>query len=357
MWDDFFAKFIYTVDKDEPPIIAAYFFRNKTIELWVMFVVNLILGMFLNYVIFTQSSSLGSFKYYLFNQTFFAQILELTACVASPVFMGPFMGGYVGGLFRNVISTELTYLVAFVSLILFVHMLFGLFFSLFNRFVFIFQPKLKKLMHNKITLGCVAMLHFILDAYLIWLYDNAYMTHDETDFAIHYETGNVLDTWVVEKSIVYMGQHGGRKNFYCLVALCCGVVLFFGLVGIIIWFIAHVFMLKKTSVTLSSHSTYLLTTVLVQTGAFLVFLFGPSLFVLSCWTLAIPGSTTAVNVAATIIFFHEIIDILCTLYFVKPYREYCLSKISRYIPARISAKTSIVHSITVQVQSASERSH
>uniref|UniRef100_A0A7E4WAQ1 7TM GPCR serpentine receptor class x (Srx) domain-containing protein n=1 Tax=Panagrellus redivivus TaxID=6233 RepID=A0A7E4WAQ1_PANRE len=208
---------------------------------------------------------------------------------------------------------------------------------------------LKKYLHNAFTLGTIALSHIILDVFfLYWCYVGSVETHESQVFFIRNETGTLLESWVSEKSIVYIWGHVGRRNFFFYVGLCVLSLLFFGLVGIVIWFIVSFNILKRTSKTISTHSTYLLTAVLFQTGTFLLFLFGPSIFILSCWTFEIQGSTNAVNIALIFVCFHGMADMLCTLYFVKPYRTFCLGKVPFFRPKRTIIEPTF---ITMTIQS------
>uniref|UniRef100_A0A7E4VCC2 G_PROTEIN_RECEP_F1_2 domain-containing protein n=1 Tax=Panagrellus redivivus TaxID=6233 RepID=A0A7E4VCC2_PANRE len=83
------------------------------------------------------------------------------------------------------------------------------------------------------------------------------------------DTGYLLDEWINEKSSMYVPESDGfwRTNvFLSLCLLAIGFVIF---IAVLAWFIVKVIAAKSTSKTIDAHSTYLLTTVIVQAESFI----------------------------------------------------------------------------------------
>uniref|UniRef100_A0A7E4USJ2 Serpentine receptor class gamma n=1 Tax=Panagrellus redivivus TaxID=6233 RepID=A0A7E4USJ2_PANRE len=76
-----------------PPTISPFFFQ-RYIELLPFLTISSCLGIFTNYVIWKQSDSLGTFKYYLLNQAIWAQLLEIAIILGNPVFLTPYNAGF-----------------------------------------------------------------------------------------------------------------------------------------------------------------------------------------------------------------------------------------------------------------------
>uniref|UniRef100_A0A7E4V1R4 G_PROTEIN_RECEP_F1_2 domain-containing protein n=1 Tax=Panagrellus redivivus TaxID=6233 RepID=A0A7E4V1R4_PANRE len=156
------------------------------------------------------------------------------------------------------------------------------------------------------------------------------MNHEDMEKRARLETGNTLDKWLDEKSFVYLPEFWGRTRAFAFFACCLMVFMFFTLIGIITWFIVNVFILKKTSKTMNDKSTFLLVAVLAQTGSTVFFFILPFIIVTYCWTFAADDSGNVVNIAVQFLTFNGTIDMLTLLYFVKPYKVYCINLMRRF---------------------------
>uniref|UniRef100_A0A7E4ZW38 Serpentine Receptor, class Z n=1 Tax=Panagrellus redivivus TaxID=6233 RepID=A0A7E4ZW38_PANRE len=344
-----FFDFFWVQEPLKTPQIADYF-MHRTVETTIMLTINVILAMFITHVIWTQSSSLGSFKYYILNQFIASQALEFGLLIHNPVLLGPYIANYSAGIFAYIVTDQLLYLSAFLTYGLYFHALTSIFLSLFNRFVFLFRPHLKQWLHNVKTLSFIVFLHLFFDALFAFSAWGPVLDDETTEERAKKETGMSLDKWIHEKSFQYVPEYFGRTRAFCFLLFNILIFLFFALIAVVIWFIVNVFFLKKTSKTVDKNSSYLLITVLVQTGASLVFFFFPAIVIAFCWTFAIENSGNAVNVALQLFVFNGTIDMLIMMYFVKPYKMYCISLVKTVLKPK---KETSVSSFIISHQTSS----
>uniref|UniRef100_A0A7E4VMA6 Serpentine Receptor, class Z n=1 Tax=Panagrellus redivivus TaxID=6233 RepID=A0A7E4VMA6_PANRE len=344
-----FFDYFWVKEPLNTPKIADYF-MNHTIETIVMLCINFTLATLTIHVIWTQSAKLDSFKYYIWNQFVVSQAFEFGLLVHSPVLLSPYVANYSAGIFAIFLTDQLLYLSAFLTYALYLHVSTSVFLSLFNRFVFIFRPDLKEWLHKKKTLSFIAFFHLFFDALFALSAWGPVLDDETTEQRARKEASDSLDRWIHEKSFQYVPEYFGRTRAFIFLVLCVLVCLFFTLIVIVIWFIVNVFILKKTSQTLDNYSSYLLITVLVQTGASLVFFFLPAIVIAFCWAFAIENSGNVVNVALHVFIFNSILDMLIMMYFVKPYKLYLIGILRKVLRLK-THPSAIVFSTTHQTSS------
>uniref|UniRef100_A0A7E4VCM9 G_PROTEIN_RECEP_F1_2 domain-containing protein n=1 Tax=Panagrellus redivivus TaxID=6233 RepID=A0A7E4VCM9_PANRE len=236
--------------------------------------------------------------------------------------MGSYLALYAAGVYGYFATKETSYLLLFLAFAGCMHIFFGIFLSLFNRFVFLFRPHLKEKLHNKYTLSIIVLIHVACDALMVWGAESSvdlhrYTTYTSIDELMLNETGHTFDKWLeTGDRFLYVSEFEGRLRAFSFIILCVLIVIFFTLIGIVIWFTVNVFVFKRTSKTMSSNSADLLMTVLVQTGSCLFFVFIPAIVMLACWTFAIDGSGNAVNVLLLLFSVNGTADMIAMLYFL-----------------------------------------
>uniref|UniRef100_A0A7E4V0L1 Serpentine receptor class gamma n=1 Tax=Panagrellus redivivus TaxID=6233 RepID=A0A7E4V0L1_PANRE len=143
------------------PVISDFLIYREHVLFPLLFV-SIFLGIFLDYVIITQSKSLGTFKYYLLNQTIWAQIFEVLMVVLNSVFLNPYMAGYLGGILRHAANYALTSTFNAVCFSLLVNNISGVVLALLNRYIFTFHPEFRKYLENKYTITAIVTFHAFL---------------------------------------------------------------------------------------------------------------------------------------------------------------------------------------------------
>uniref|UniRef100_A0A7E4VM51 G protein-coupled receptor n=1 Tax=Panagrellus redivivus TaxID=6233 RepID=A0A7E4VM51_PANRE len=245
-----------------------------------------------------------SFKYYILNQAIWAQCLELWMLLGCPVFLSPYVAGFTAGIFRDIATAESTYFFWLLGLCVFVHTMLGVCLSLFNRFVFVFRPNFKKYLHNKVTMTCIVLFHLFFDIFFYKCYNTTKMDHEMIAEHAYNDTGNLMNEWLNEQSLIYLYENRGHTRAYVFIGLVIYVVALTALLIIGIWFIKNVIIMKRTSKTLHEKSTFLLTTAIVQAAVFIVLLFIPSIVIAACWAFAIENSGNVVNIALVFFCLH-----------------------------------------------------
>uniref|UniRef100_A0A7E4UUL8 G-protein coupled receptors family 1 profile domain-containing protein n=1 Tax=Panagrellus redivivus TaxID=6233 RepID=A0A7E4UUL8_PANRE len=311
------------------------FFINRTTNTLPILIINPILGVFVNYVILTQSKTLGSFKYYLLNQTLWAQLFEALYTVYNPVLVCPVIGAFQSGLLRNVASPQLTTIVSIFVYIFFINTAFGVSLSLFNRLIFTFHPNLKPYLHNKFTFAGIVIFHLLMYSVVCILLSYALNDAEGMRKISLTESGDALRPFFNESSLIQVSEFGGWTRraiatFFFLICLFNSI-----LIGCVIVFIVNVRIHKQTSKTVSQNSFSLIISSLVQSILCVVLLFIPAGGLTFCWGFEIKNSANVINALFLLANIHGTIDMVCLLIFVKPYRMYCYKLFTRIGFARI----------------------
>uniref|UniRef100_A0A7E4VYH8 Serpentine Receptor, class T n=1 Tax=Panagrellus redivivus TaxID=6233 RepID=A0A7E4VYH8_PANRE len=316
-------------DPQSTPIVSE-FFLDRSLLLFIMLIGNVISSAFVDYVILTQSSSLNYYKYCLLNQTIWTQFAEIMFLFGSPVLLSPYLAGFPSGFLRNIGTPIVTAIFTEVFLFFYLNSLLGVFLTLMNRFIAVFHSELEKWFHSKVSIVTIAIVHILIDGFFLHCIIRAIILNTLSDI----DTGKALEPWFREKGLINFPEYGGYTRTALFFVFCFVGILFFVLVGTIIWFICKVFIGRKTSKILNKHSTSLLLSALVQAGCCIIFSYIPMLFILYCWSFAPKNSANASNIALAFFSVYGTVDMLCTLYFVKPYRQYCWFLVDKYFILR-----------------------
>uniref|UniRef100_A0A7E4VA50 Serpentine receptor class gamma n=1 Tax=Panagrellus redivivus TaxID=6233 RepID=A0A7E4VA50_PANRE len=286
------------------PVIEEFDINDKIVIIFSS--ASIILGIIGFYVILTQSKTLGNFKYYLINQTIWAQLFEIAVLLFYPVALAPFPAFYMKGLLQNYLSYKPTTYLYVIWCGLYVNVQLGTVLSLMNRYISVFIPNYRKFTENKYAVTFVALIHLFLYVMLAI----AYGTTADDEIAIrekaHNETHGVLDRFFDEPSFVYV-QLNKKANtilFYSNATIALALILS------TVFFIVSVLCNRK-----KAH-------ILTKTGASLVVL-SLAQAVIAVIFLLVPASFSII--AHSFYNFHSTADIICMLYCIVPYRRYCKS--------------------------------
>uniref|UniRef100_A0A7E4UV11 Serpentine Receptor, class H n=1 Tax=Panagrellus redivivus TaxID=6233 RepID=A0A7E4UV11_PANRE len=286
------------------------------------------------------SKSLGTFKYYLLNQTIWAQLLETVITVYSPVFLCPYISGFQSGFLRTVASPQLTNILSIFGYCFFINTVLGVFLSLLNRLIFTFHPNLKRYLHNKYTFAGIIVLHLTMHFLVAILMLNTMEDAIGERKIIIAETQNALQQFFKEPSLIYVSEYGGFTRlaisalFFLIVIFNC-ILLFCVTV-----FIINVVLHRKTSRTISNSASPLIVSSLVQSFLCLTLLFLPAGCLTFVWGFRIENSANVVNALFFLANIHGTVDMFCILIFVKPYRSYCYKLFSR-VGRKVTGQSSI----------------
>uniref|UniRef100_A0A7E4VDX0 Serpentine Receptor, class T n=1 Tax=Panagrellus redivivus TaxID=6233 RepID=A0A7E4VDX0_PANRE len=318
-----------------PPPVINTFFTDRTTTLFPFLVISVILGLFLDYVILTQSKSLGTFKYYLLNQAIWAQIYEILMITLNPVFLTPYFAGYMGGIFRKSAGYAATSAMNALCFSLFLNNVVGVILSLVNRYILTFHPDWRKYLENKYTISLIVTFHISIYALDVACYFMALSDSEVIRTVAINETGTALQKYYNESTFIYFSLYGGfsrRLSLFFFVVIC-------GLSGILLTsvavFIKNVFFFRKTKGVISKTSQYLLISAFVQIVMCVLFLSVPFGWLVIALAFNIQDSANVTNGFIMLVSIHGFVDIVSTLYFIKPYRKYCLGLVGAFRKRRI----------------------
>uniref|UniRef100_A0A7E4VFV6 G-protein coupled receptors family 1 profile domain-containing protein n=1 Tax=Panagrellus redivivus TaxID=6233 RepID=A0A7E4VFV6_PANRE len=155
------------------------------------------------------------------------------------------------------------------------------------------------------------------------------------------ESPGALDEFFSESTFVYAGELDGLTRTVCFVCALFMTFILLVFIASVIWFIFQVLKLVKTDVHLSQASTSLLISSAVQATLFVVFLFMPITCMLISWAYCLDNTANIINALVLIMSIHGTLDMLTTLYFVVPYRNYIVSLFSRKQTHMVSINISV----------------
>uniref|UniRef100_A0A7E4UYV1 Serpentine Receptor, class J n=1 Tax=Panagrellus redivivus TaxID=6233 RepID=A0A7E4UYV1_PANRE len=322
------------MDEKYPPPVISGFFTDRTSTLFPILGISIALGLFLDYVILTQSKSLGTFKYYLLNQTIWAQLFEVLMITLNPVFLTPYFAGYMGGIFRNTAGYAATSAMTALCFSLFLNNVFGVILSLMNRYILTFHSEWRKYLENKFTISVIGAFHVFLYVMDIVFYYMAPANSDIGRLMAINETHTALRKYYNEPTFIYSSEYGGDSRKIWIVLF----VIIFGLSSILLAsaaiFIRNVLIFRKTKGVVSRTSLYLLISAVVQVVICVVFLFIPFGWLALAWACNIQNSANVTNGLITLVSMHGTVDVISTLYFIMPYRKFCLNLIGQNLRRR-----------------------
>uniref|UniRef100_A0A7E4V7C1 G_PROTEIN_RECEP_F1_2 domain-containing protein n=1 Tax=Panagrellus redivivus TaxID=6233 RepID=A0A7E4V7C1_PANRE len=270
------------------PYIHPYF--ASRVELIPLGIFSVLLGFFVDYVIVTRSSALGTYKYYLLNQTIWAQMLEIFMLVFNPVFLSPHIAGYMSGFLQNIGSYECTVAAATLCFLLYINTVAGITLSLINRYIFTFFPQHRKLLENKYTLMGLALFHIVFYILDILIFVSLATDSETIRIYAKNETAGGLDSFYAEPSLIYVSEYGGKTRLLCQYIFGVLVILVTILTASVSIFVLNVVIKrKKTSIATLTAKSLVLSSI-VQAVLCIVMVYTPMLLVMFAWGYNAPNS-------------------------------------------------------------------
>uniref|UniRef100_A0A7E4ZU10 G protein-coupled receptor n=1 Tax=Panagrellus redivivus TaxID=6233 RepID=A0A7E4ZU10_PANRE len=314
---------VTTLDKQYPSPVISSFFESRAPELLPLLCISVILGFFVDYVVITQSKQLGKFKYYVLNQTVWAQLLEAFMILLNPVFLSPYFAGYMGGIFRNVAGYTVTFVTCGICFILFINVIHAIQLSLLNRFILTFRPEWLSIIESKRFLygfvGWLCLCHLAVCTILFIGSSNELQTRIIADE----ETFGALRPFYNESTLIYGRELNGLSRACSTVVVFTFFLLSLTLLGSVAWFISNVLTARKSVAVISTMTRSLLVSSLIQAFLCVLFLYIPIMCMTGAWAFNIHNSANVVNGFVMLMSMHGTVDMLSTLYFVVPYRKFC----------------------------------
>uniref|UniRef100_A0A7E4W5H8 G-protein coupled receptors family 1 profile domain-containing protein n=1 Tax=Panagrellus redivivus TaxID=6233 RepID=A0A7E4W5H8_PANRE len=306
------------------------FFLNHGVYMAPFGIICVVIGVFLDYVIITQSKDLGTFKYYILNQAIWAQLYEFVIILMSPAIFNNCLGAVMTGfLMRSIGSYTLTQIVTVMAISLIGNTFVAVILCMVNRFLFVFTPSKRVYMDNKYTLSGVALFmvcYHSLVASAIYLST----TDDATarQLAIN-ETGDSLIQYFNEPSFYYTGENGGTPRSMARIVVYMIIFVLIPFVACIAVFIFHVINHAKSAHGSTVTALSLVIVVLAQALLCVSMIIFPATYNLASWAWNFRHGPGLTNYLVIVLSFHGIADAICTIYCVMPYRRYVVSLFTR----------------------------
>uniref|UniRef100_A0A7E4VW57 Serpentine Receptor, class T n=1 Tax=Panagrellus redivivus TaxID=6233 RepID=A0A7E4VW57_PANRE len=295
-------------------------------------------------VIVTQSKQLGTFKYFLLNQTFWAMLFELANVLFRPVIMTPYLAMYLTGGLHKLVNYQTSIALTSIWAMLYVNAQLGTIISLMNRFLFVFGPKISIFIKNKYTVFSFIVFHIFLHLGVAYYMYTITETPELTRQHAHIDSEGTLDLFFNETSFFYCGQSNAMwKSWFFL-----DVVITSSLLSSIIYFIITVFIYKKKTIIVSKTSTSLLVSSLSQAFLNAIFFMMPALCALGAMGLQINGSALTVNIVLELFHFHCTADMICMLYCIVPYRKFCISLFHKVVKIENPRTSTVWHAVSMR---------
>uniref|UniRef100_A0A7E4UUM0 G_PROTEIN_RECEP_F1_2 domain-containing protein n=1 Tax=Panagrellus redivivus TaxID=6233 RepID=A0A7E4UUM0_PANRE len=291
--------------------------------------VSILLGLFLDYLILTQSKKLGAFKYCLLNQCIWSQFSEASLIIILPLFFENYLGGFMAGpSFRQIGSYNFSVCATIVVFCMFINAYTSVVFSVVNRFVFVFHPSKRALFNHKFTISGIVIFHIIVYIVFAQVIIMASSDGGTTRRQAHNEAQGILDQYFDEPTFIYISENGGKTRIILKLTFYCMVVMVIFLFACIAFFLFNVIYRTKTTIMSSKVAKSLVIDALLQTILCIFMLIIPIVFSLRIWGWNVRSNFDIVNHMELILCFHGFANTLCTLFCVVPYRRYFLSCIS-----------------------------
>uniref|UniRef100_A0A7E4VGW1 Serpentine Receptor, class T n=1 Tax=Panagrellus redivivus TaxID=6233 RepID=A0A7E4VGW1_PANRE len=297
------------------PVIE-HFDVNHTIVV-IFGTTSIILGIIGFYVILTQSKSLGNFKYYLINQTIWAQLFELAVLLLYPAALAPFPAYYMKGLLRNYLSYKSTVVFYVIWCGMYVNVQLGTVLSLMNRYISVFIPTYRKFTESKYAIIFIALIHIFFYVMLALAYGKTAENELIIREKAHNKSYGILDPYFIEPSFVYVevNRKANTVIFYSNVTITLALILS------IVFFIVSVIFHRKKAHILTKTATSLVVLSLAQAVIAVIFLLVPATFLIIAHLFSIPNTGYTISVLQSFYNFHSTADIICMLYCIVPYRR------------------------------------
>ena len=278
------------------------------------------LGPIVWYIIIAQSKSLGRFKWFLLNHSFWSFAFMIMVILFRPIILLPAGAFYCSsGIFRetSVTSSIVTFLGALSMVVM---SLGGICMSLCYRYFGLFPGKIKTICHS------IPMILFFFFLHGIFL------------FTIVYHGGKAIrvpQTTMVEQALnfsEYLGPFIHERTFFFIseeIHLVPDILVVILLSVLTVVFIGVIILMKRElrKVLKTDIQRMLIISCIAQVLVTLIFEFLPFFFLFLSLIVKIPYSGPIMEVMEILALTHTFAEYCVTLYFVLPYRRFIRKKL------------------------------
>uniref|UniRef100_A0A7E4V0R9 Serpentine Receptor, class J n=1 Tax=Panagrellus redivivus TaxID=6233 RepID=A0A7E4V0R9_PANRE len=268
----------------------------------------------------------------------------------NPVLLNPYMAGYLAGVFRYLADYTTTSIVNAVMFYLLESVVISILLTYLNRYILTFHPEYQHYVDNQYTVYFLICFHLSVACMNTSFYFLASTDYDNARRLASSESHHALDVYLSEPTFIYASEYNGAARIFCALGLLILIlfsVFFLGSVG---FFVRSVFIYKKMKGVVSKQSKFLLISTFIQVVLLVTFVFVPFIWATFTWSFNIQNIVNTTNGFVMLISMYGPVDMLCTLYFIVPYRRYVESIIFRgnkrptgvFVVARASRSTNVM---------------
>uniref|UniRef100_A0A7E4V0L0 7TM_GPCR_Srx domain-containing protein n=1 Tax=Panagrellus redivivus TaxID=6233 RepID=A0A7E4V0L0_PANRE len=249
------------------------------------------------------------------------------------------MAGFMAGVFRNIAGYSTTSITNAIVFFLLESVIIGVVLTYLNRYILTFHPEYQHYVDNQYTGWFLIGFHSIMGCLNIFFYFLASTDAENARTLASSESHHALDVYLTEPTFIYASELNGAARGLCKFGLFLLIIISFMFLGSVGFFIRNVFIYKKMKGVVSKMSQFLLNSTFIQVVLLVTFIFVPFIWATFTWSFTIHNIVNVTNGFVMLISMYGPIDMLCTLYFIVPYRRvYTFSMSSRsqlYRPMRL----------------------
>ena len=277
---------------------------------------------FLFYIILTKSKQLGSFKWLIFNHSFWCLATSSIVCSLKPVFLPPAAGGFGVGIFRNK-NVRCSIICLIFGFGFLCNCFFGLALTLGNRYTVAFASTgWRKLFLTKKFWTFILLLHIASFALIGWAcMPMLGFDHDSiVNWAVTFDPA--LEQFSAEQSLLIVDKSYIRYPLYFISA---SMIIFYLGSAFIVWFFITKILRQRTQLLTSRVQRSLILSSVVQVLLTNIFSITPVFVNMMSVAFDLQNMAIFETWLLNIFVSHCILDFIATLYFVTPYRRYISS--------------------------------
>uniref|UniRef100_A0A914Q7E0 Serpentine Receptor, class H n=1 Tax=Panagrolaimus davidi TaxID=227884 RepID=A0A914Q7E0_9BILA len=277
------------------------------------------------YVILTKSGKLGNFKWFILNHSFWCLVLETIFGIVKPIILTPSAAGFQLGPFRHLFDFKSSVVFTFVCLGICGNCVISLSATLASRYLLVFPTTIFRWFSLKVALIFAVIINAICYALIGYVLYPIIQLKQETIYEWADSEDSGLKIFYEKEPTFFMVPYYYHEYADILILLFFLVVHIAG-AFILIFFFYHLFQ-RKTKALTNKIQRSLLASSLAQTILTSVFLFIPFIVLFGALRFQV-ANTTSIGIIFLCLFnSHAFVEFIVTLYFVSPYRSFCIQLI------------------------------
>lgn len=305
---------------------SEYFFNTLINKIYIKFttiitILTLILSILYFYTIFTQSKKFKLFRWLLLNHSIWCILLVIMLCIAKPCFLFPATSGFSQGIFKNLGTRTTAIFGMAIILSIAIFSVGGMSMTIIHRYSTIFFGKFRTIFASKISFIFYGILHFCVFVPMIIHFSNSAKIDKKKMIENALNYNSIFLRYSSDPTFVFIDK--STVKHLVIIALILLILILFGFCIVATSMILE---LKKFSFYKKNNiQLYLISKCLIQIVITVIFQFLPlAMFLLFC-LFDVPYSGPIINIMLCLLTSHSFIEMLTTLYFIKPYRLFTVN--------------------------------